>query len=64
MLSVSQVWWLTPVIPALRGLRQENQEFEASLGYIARCCLKRKKGRKNAETGARLLIHIISLLVP
>jgi hypothetical protein len=23
-----------PIIPALRGLKQEDQEFEASLGYI------------------------------
>jgi hypothetical protein len=30
----SQAWWYTPVIPALRKLRQEDHEFEASLGYI------------------------------
>jgi hypothetical protein len=27
------VWWYTPVIPALRRLEQEDQEFKASLGY-------------------------------
>jgi hypothetical protein len=26
-----QAWWLTPVIPAFRRLRQEDQEFDASL---------------------------------
>jgi hypothetical protein len=32
--NVSKEWWHTPVIPALGRLRQENHEFEASLGYI------------------------------
>jgi hypothetical protein len=31
-----------PVIPALEKLREENLEFEVSLGYIVRCCLKKK----------------------
>lgn len=26
--------WCTPVTPALRGLKQENSEFEANLSYI------------------------------
>jgi hypothetical protein len=30
------VWWYTPVIPALRKLRQEDHMFEAGLGYIIR----------------------------
>jgi hypothetical protein len=28
------VWWLRPVILALGRLREEDQELEASLGYI------------------------------
>jgi hypothetical protein len=32
-----------PVIPALRRLKQEDCEFKASLSYIVRLCLKKKK---------------------
>jgi hypothetical protein len=31
-----------PVIPALRRLKQEYCKFQASLGYIAKPCLKKK----------------------
>jgi hypothetical protein len=37
-----QVLWYMPIIPTLGSLRQENQEYEASLGYIVRLCLKNK----------------------
>jgi hypothetical protein len=38
----SRVWWYTPVIPAFRHLSQEDEEFEARLGYTVRPCLKNR----------------------
>jgi hypothetical protein len=48
----SWVWWDTPVISVLRSLRQEDHKFEASLGNIARRCLKkpRRKRKENINT--------------
>jgi hypothetical protein len=34
-LKKCQVWWCMSVIPALRRLRQEDQEFKASLDHTA-----------------------------
>jgi hypothetical protein len=33
--SKIRMWWHILVVPALRSLRQVDQELEASLGYIA-----------------------------
>jgi hypothetical protein len=35
-----------PIIPALSRLSQEDEEFSASLGYMARSCL-RNQSKKN-----------------
>jgi hypothetical protein len=40
---INQAWWYAPVISSLGRLRLEDREFEASLGYIIRSCLKTKQ---------------------
>jgi hypothetical protein len=51
-------WWYTPVVPTLRKQRQENgvpgqpglhRKLQASLGYIEKACLKKKKKRLGKE---------------
>jgi hypothetical protein len=42
-----------PIISALWRLRQEDEEFEISLGYTERAYLKKKKGRKKGRKKAR-----------
>jgi hypothetical protein len=47
MKETSQVGRCTPVIPALRRLRQEDLGFQISLCYILRPCLRKpKEGKK------------------
>jgi hypothetical protein len=40
------VSWITPVIPVLGSLSQEDWGFKVSLGYIARTCLKKTNQKK------------------
>jgi hypothetical protein len=44
----SQASWHTPAIPALKR-REENHEFKASLDYIMKLWLKKKKKKKVQE---------------
>jgi hypothetical protein len=39
-----------PVIPALRRLKQEDRELEASLGYIVRLSQEIRKSKKYEST--------------
>lgn len=51
--QAGQVWQFTPVIPALAGQRQEDQELKINLDYM-RPCLKKK--RKKVSTQPKKLI--------
>jgi hypothetical protein len=58
ILKTDEVWWHTSVIPALRRWRQEDCEFEASLGYIANsrpvwAILQYKKKKKKKKNKAK-----------
>jgi hypothetical protein len=44
--KTSKAGWVTPLIPALKKLREKDLEFEANLGYIGRLCLKKTKQSK------------------
>jgi hypothetical protein len=37
------VWQFMPIITALRRLKQEDQKFKASLGYVVILYLKKKE---------------------
>jgi hypothetical protein len=61
-----------PIIPALRKLMQEDREFEASLGYMKRLCVKRNQPNKQnpkqifqtIREGKDYNIHYFFLLHP
>jgi hypothetical protein len=48
-LKLKESWakWCTPVILVLKRLKEEDCERKASLGYIGRPCLGKKKKRRN-----------------
>jgi hypothetical protein len=48
-----------PIIPALGRWRQEDQEFEASVGYTVRPCLRKPKAG-DVLRGRALAWHVHS----
>jgi hypothetical protein len=56
----------TPGIPSHKKRRQEDLQFQGSLGYIAKPCLKnktkRKEGREGGREGGRGMTDASSLL--
>jgi hypothetical protein len=40
-----------PIIAAIRRLRQEDQEFEANVGYTVRFLFKKNNGREGRKGG-------------
>jgi hypothetical protein len=49
---VGLVWWYKPVIPALRRLRQEDLNFEATLSCTEKHCFN-KRGRMRKKEQER-----------
>jgi hypothetical protein len=43
MSGTSSTLWITPVIPALGRLRQEDSNLEVNLGYRTTPCLKEQQ---------------------
>jgi hypothetical protein len=47
------MWWCTLVVPVLGGLKQENFEFEVSLGYVVRPWLAEQQQQKKWKEGRK-----------
>jgi hypothetical protein len=59
-----QTWWYTPVILALRRLRQEDCKFGANLGCIERPASKKQKRKNSCPHEQSLLCPFFFLVVP
>lgn len=77
-LPFCQIRQLTPLIPALRRLRQEAYKFKLNMGYIVKSCLQTspiptdRKGRAKKDTSPSLcnrvkwlwLLKISTIIIP
>jgi hypothetical protein len=57
LLIFSWAWWCISVIPALGRQKQENFEFQASLGYIGDSVSKRKKKKERKKKKLLLIFE-------
>jgi hypothetical protein len=46
-------------IPALGRLRQEDHQFEVSMGYVTRPCLKNKNNKKPNRISSNGIIYSV-----
>jgi hypothetical protein len=56
-----QAWWYSPIIPALRRLRQENLKFKTRLGYIGRPCHKKPNKAEKGPPESWVRVFRVSL---
>jgi uncharacterized membrane protein len=52
----SQAWWCVLTIPALGRLKQEDHEFEVSLGFIAKQTTKNQMPKQTKNTQKSFII--------
>jgi hypothetical protein len=58
----SQAWWYTTIIPALGRLKFEASLGLASLIYIGKPCLKKKKSMQRQITITQITIAQITIM--
>jgi hypothetical protein len=51
-------YWHMAVIPAFKGMRQEDGKFEANLGYVVRPCLRSQNKTKKLVENNWIIILI------
>jgi hypothetical protein len=51
------MWWHVPVIPALVRQRRDCHRFEASLGYIPRFCLNKRKHTTRSRSRCPVVVY-------
>lgn len=52
------MWWITPIMPAIRRLSPEDCEFKTSLGSITRPCSDHTTTHKSLKTEKKYLLRV------